>query len=129
MPTVDHMVAKSRAWNLVYEWKNYRLACHLMNARKNDLGSVLDPFEVVNNWFELELVGFQVKARLAFRDAMLKRVDSTLCILNKPDCRRLRQEYAMNYWEAHIDLEYLTKRSPFVAMELRRQNRLRAGDE
>jgi hypothetical protein len=27
--TVDHMAAKSRAWDQVYEWMNYRLACSL----------------------------------------------------------------------------------------------------
>ncbi len=128
LPTVDHMAPKSRVWNKVYEWDNYRLACHLMNARKSDLESVLDPFEVQNDWFELELVAFQVKPRKRFRNPLLKRVEETLFILNKLDCRRLRQDYAVNYWQSHIDLEYLTRRAPFVAMALRRQGRLRLGD-
>ena len=33
-PSVDHMAAKSKAWDRVYEWSNYRLACLSMNAAK-----------------------------------------------------------------------------------------------
>ena len=58
-PSVDHMVAKSKAWDLVYEWSNYRLACSLMNARKG-VADVLDPFEIGEGWFALELDEFQV---------------------------------------------------------------------
>ena len=58
-PSSDHMVAKSTAWDQVYEWSNYRLACLLMNARKG-IADVLDPFEIDDGWFALELVAFQV---------------------------------------------------------------------
>uniref|UniRef100_UPI0025F0CEDF hypothetical protein n=1 Tax=uncultured Thiocystis sp. TaxID=1202134 RepID=UPI0025F0CEDF len=51
--SVDHMAPKSRAWDRVYEWNNYRLAAARLNARKNAFGDVLDPFEVQNGWFEL----------------------------------------------------------------------------
>jgi hypothetical protein len=61
MPTVDHMIPKSQRWDKVYEWSNYRLACSLMNSRKNGVPHVLDPLEVETGWFELELVGFQLK--------------------------------------------------------------------
>ena len=30
--SVDHFVPKSRRWDLVYEWSNYRLACTTMNS-------------------------------------------------------------------------------------------------
>ena len=59
-PSVDHMIAKSTRWDQVYEWANYRLACSLMNARKDAIASVLDPFEIEDGWFTLELVEFQV---------------------------------------------------------------------
>ena len=54
-PTVDHYVAKSRRWDLVYEWSNYRLACAAMNSYKGEHGDVLDPFELQHGWFALEL--------------------------------------------------------------------------
>ena len=34
--TVNHMIPRSVEWSQVYEWDNYRLACSLMNSRKND---------------------------------------------------------------------------------------------
>ena len=58
--SVDHFAPRSRAWNTVYEWSNYRLACSRLNARKRDFTDVLDPFEVQTGWFRLELVGFQL---------------------------------------------------------------------
>jgi hypothetical protein len=128
MPTVDHMVPKSRAWNEVYEWSNYRLASLLMNARKNDLTTILDPFEVQDSWFQLELVGFQVNWSGPRNRPARAKVDDTLELLNIRDCRVLRETYATEYWASHIDIDYLTRRMPFVATELRRQNRLRTGD-
>jgi len=58
--STDHFAPCSRAWDRVYEWKSYRLACSRLNARKRDFTDVLDPFEVQTGWFQLELVGFQV---------------------------------------------------------------------
>jgi 5-methylcytosine-specific restriction endonuclease McrA len=58
--SVDHMFPKSETWDQVYEWKNYRLACGLMNSRKNDARDVLDPFEIQDGWFALEFTGYQV---------------------------------------------------------------------
>ena len=58
--SVDHMLPKSLEWQVVYEWHNYRLACSLMNSRKNNYRNVLDPFEVEDGWFRIELVGYQV---------------------------------------------------------------------
>jgi hypothetical protein len=58
--SVDHFAAKSRRWDRVYEWNNYRLSCSLLNARKNEFDDVLDPIQVDDGWFQLELVGFQI---------------------------------------------------------------------
>jgi hypothetical protein len=58
--SADHYVAKSRSWRRVYEWSNYRLCSSRLNARKNDVSSVLDPFKIKLGWFQLELLGFQV---------------------------------------------------------------------
>jgi hypothetical protein len=55
--SVDHMIPKSRRWDLVYEWSNYRLCAGLINAKKNDLVGVLDPCEIEAGWFALEFVG------------------------------------------------------------------------
>jgi len=129
-PTVDHMMAKSQAWDSVYEWLNYRLACSLMNSRKGAISEVLDPFEVQNGWFEMELVGFQVRPGVGLTEALRAHVQLTIdkLGLNDWDCRHARETYATDYLDGHISLAYLSRRAPFVANELRRQQSLREGD-
>jgi hypothetical protein len=126
--SVDHMAPRSRAWNRAYEWANYRLACSLMNARKRDFGDVLDPFEVQDGWFVLELVGFQVLPAPGLDAAARQQVEDTIARLGLNDFRALRAERAEDYWSGDVSLAILTRESPFVARELRRQGRLLEGD-
>ena len=128
--SVDHMIAKSAAWDQAYEWTNYRLACSLMNSRKGAATSVLDPFDVENGWFVLELVEFQVLPGDGLDDAVAEDVQATIrrLRLNDDECRGAREEYAEDYWSGHVSLDYLGRHAPFVARELRRQGRLRAPD-
>lgn len=130
-PSVDHFIPKSKAWNQVYEWSNYRLACNLMNARKKDVEGVLDPFEIEEGWFALEFVAFQVIPGPESRGSIAKRVQNTIEILklNDEECCKVRQEYVDAYFDiAPIPLNYLERRAPFIARELRRQGLLRTGD-
>lgn len=127
--SVDHMVAKSRSWDRVYEWTNYRLACSRLNSRKNDLQEVLDPFEIHDGWFQLELVGFQVKPASGLTEEIRTPVQATISRLGLNDFRRDRERDAENYWAGRVCLDILEEESPFVARELRRQGRLRPGDE
>ena len=128
--SVDHMVARSLAWEHAYEWRNYRLACSLMNARKGDAVSVLDPFEVEDGWFALELVAFQVLPAHGLADQIAATVEDTITRLrlNDDECCGAREEYAEQYWREAITIDHLKRHAPFVASELRRQNRLRADD-
>jgi len=129
-PSVDHVIPKSKAWDKVYEWSNYRLACALVNARKNNVEGVLDPFQISEGLFALELVEFQVIAGPSAQGEVIARVEASIETLglNLADCRKARREYVESYEEGHIDLSYLTRRAPFIAQELRRQGRLRQGD-
>ncbi|MEX1362238.1 MAG: hypothetical protein AB1Z98_03885 [Nannocystaceae bacterium] len=128
--SVDHMAPKSRAWDRVYEWSNYRLACSLLNARKRDFSDVLDPFEVRDGWFELELFGFQVRPAVDLDAELSTRIDHTIerLQLNDDAFLRARERDVRNYQEGWVSLEVLCEESPFVARELRRQNRLRPAD-
>ncbi len=105
-PCVDHQVPKSRAWNLVYEWRNYRLSCALMNSRKGDAEGVLDPFEIGDDWFVLEVVSCRVLPGPGAVGEIRLRVEETLRILRLNDeiCRKNRQE--------HVDA-YLKREIPF----------------
>lgn len=125
--SVDHMVPKSRSWTVVYEWTNYRLACSWMNAHKNDAPDVLDPFLIGDDWFQLELVGFQVLPGATLSLAVRRQVQETIdrLDLNDHECRKLRTAYAEAYSTGDISWTYLVRRAPFVARELDRQGQRR----
>lgn len=131
-PTVDHVVPKSRAWDVVYEWSNYRLCAALVNAAKRDLAALIDPFKVRPGWFALEFVGFQVVRGPMAPATRTRQIDTTLPLLNLPECLKAREAYVVNYelgpGRGGIDLRYLERRAPFIAAELRRQGRVLRGD-
>jgi hypothetical protein len=126
--SADHFAAKSRNWQLVYEWSNYRLCCSRMNARKNDFGTVLDPFTIKAGWFQLELLGFQVLPKPGLQAATKQAVQDTIDRLGLNRFRKDREKDAERYWRRDISLRTLKEDSPFVAMELRRLGRLNPGD-
>ncbi|WP_437767795.1 hypothetical protein WMF27_17135 [Sorangium sp. So ce281] len=70
--SVDHVAPKSKRRELAYEWSNYRFVCSLMNARKRDFDDVLDPMEIPDGWFVLEMSFLQVLATSA---ALTARAD------------------------------------------------------
>jgi hypothetical protein len=125
--TVDHFVAKSADWALVYEWSNYRYAAHRINALKGTT-EVVDPFEVGDDWFELELVGFQIKPGRGAPAARKDAVANTCRVLNADAFCRERALYAQWFAEGMTssDLEQL---APFVVRELRRQGWAHASSE
>ncbi|WP_445672997.1 hypothetical protein [Pseudomonas inefficax] len=121
--SVDHMLPKSCSWQDVYEWKNYRLACTLMNARKNNYQDVLDPFEVEDGWFRIELVSYQVIPGEGLDPMTKARVLATIerLKLNDHDCLKVREEYATAFFDGDIKLDYLRRRAPFLAREIEGQ--------
>jgi len=127
-PSVDHMLPKSRRWNQVYEWNNYRLCAATINSRKRDIAGIVDPIECRSGWFALELTGFQVTAGEHAPDERKVEINATLELVNSHDCCKARQEYVTNYLSGEIPLSYVERRAPFIAAELRRQGQLRAGD-
>jgi len=126
--SADHFAAKSRHWRRAYEWSNYRLCCSRLNARKNDVSSVLDPFQIEAGWFQLELVGFQVHPDRSCPKTLQAKIQRTIDRLGLNDFRRDREEDAERYWSKDVSLIVLKQESPFVAAELRRQGRLNLGD-
>ncbi len=123
-PSVDHAVAKSQRWDQVYEWSNYRLACSRMNTRKGAAADVLDPFEIEEGWFALELVGFQVLPGDGLSDEVTGAVANTIerLRLNDLACCGVREEYAERYWNGVFPFDHLMQQAPFVARELQRQH-------
>ncbi len=121
--TVDHYVAKSSKRELAYEWANYRLACSLVNSRKGAFDDVLDPFEIEDGWFVLELSFLQISPHPELQPDLDLRVQQTIdrLRLNDAECREARAEYYDDYIEGEITFDYLQRKCPFVAKELLRQ--------
>jgi hypothetical protein len=126
--SADHFAPKSRIWRHVYQWSNYRLCCSRMNARKHDFGGVLDPFTIETNWFQLELLGFQILPDPGLPKAARSAIQNTIDHLGLNDFRRDREKDAERYWNHGYSLQVLKEESPFVAYELDRQHRLNPGD-
>ena len=121
--SVDHMLPKSVDWREIYEWHNYRLACSLMNSRKNAYRDVLDPFEIDDGWFRLELVGYQVIPAPDLPADIHEKVEATIerLKLNDYECLKLREEYAEEFYRGDISQAGLHRRAPFLAREIERQ--------
>ena|ERR1700722_4718723 len=127
--TVDHWMPKSTAWNRVYEWDNYRLACAIMNTWKSDGSGVLDPFEVTDGLFALDLVSLRAVPGPA-AGTRRRAVEETIrrLRLDGSDYTAALEDYWRDYRSGDITLARLERRAPFLARELRRQGKLNEAD-
>jgi hypothetical protein len=136
-PTVDHFVALRQAGaRQAYEWDNFRLACSLLNACKNKFPDVLDPFEIEDGWFELNLATFEVEPAPNLDEQLKQRVRDSIqrLQLNSRDCRNTRRRWFEDYWQPRVasrplPLWYFEERAPLLAREMRRQGRIRPEDQ
>lgn len=124
--SADHFVAKSSHPELAYEWSNYRLVTQLMNSRKGAFQEVLDPFEIPNGWFVLELLFLQVLPNPELGETIRAKVQTTIdrLRLNDTECLSARASYYDDYLSGDVSFRFLEKRCPFVAIELKRQGRV-----
>lgn len=124
--SVDHLAPKSSHPALAYEWSNYRLVCALMNSRKRDFEDVLDPFEILDGWFILELSFLQLLPNPDLDTPTRESVEATIdrLKLNDDECRRARAMYYDAYLAGDLSFNRLLEWSPFVAMEIQRQGQV-----
>lgn len=120
--SVDHVAPKSRGWNLVYEWSNYRLASSRLNSRKNHFEDVLDPFDMIDGWFELDLTDYSLKPSSNLTPQQRQQVLDTIerLDLNEESMARAREETAGYFLSGEISFQHLSREAPFIARELRR---------
>jgi len=137
IPTTDHFVALANTSDprLAYTWSNLRLAHALVNSVKSDIPGVLDPFEVGDGWFALDLGTFKTvvgpNAPPERQDAVRRTI--TALHLDGRELAVTRRRAAERYWSPPPGLDplplwCLEQDEPFVARELRRQGRLNLGD-
>jgi len=128
-PSVDHFAPKSRRWDRVYEWSNYRLAGALINARKRDFGDVLDPFDVHDGMFALDLLALKAVPGPNAGDRSAE-VEATIARLGLDgrDYHDELEHYYQEYTCGSVSIAFLHRYAPFLAQELRRQGRMRPDD-
>lgn len=124
--SVDHFVAKSAEASLAYEWKNYRLACSIMNSRKGVYDDVLDPFSLPGHLFRLELSTGHIYPDPGLNPELMKDAQATInrLALDDQQCRKVRTDWYQEYLEYELPSDYLKKKSPFVWYEANRQGLL-----
>jgi len=122
--TVEHFKPKSRHPQDAYEWRNYRLVCQLLNSRKGDNEDILDPFRVKNDWFTIEFPALLIKPAPGLPKALTARINTTRDVLGLNDeatCMATREQYVTDYCLGEIDFVHLQKRSPFLALQMKKQ--------
>lgn len=125
--TVEHFRPKDTYPCEAYEWKNYRLVCATLNGRKGLQQDVLDPFLIEDGWFTIDFPSMLVKANPSLGSANRQRVQATIDRLRLNDegtCLKSRVQWLSDYCSDHITFDYLRRRAPFIASEVKRQGLL-----
>lgn len=122
--SVDHFRPKTKYPNLAYEWSNYRLARQKINQRKGDAEDVIDPFQVKSGWFVLDLPSCLIRPGDGLNQRARDRVNATIATLKLNADDHLVQErcdWLTELAQGEVTLNFLNRRYPFLAVEVRRQ--------
>ncbi|MCI0692539.1 hypothetical protein L0337_11120 [candidate division KSB1 bacterium] len=125
--TVDHFLPKARVCSLAYEWSNFRLASMKLNSRKQNFLDVIDPFKIGLDWFWLGFPSMLISPNPALNPIQEKRVSETIARLKFNEDEVLindRLHWVLEYRDTKITIDDLTRKAPFIAHELQRQNLL-----
>ncbi len=120
--SVEHFVPIASDAQLAYEWENYRLVCATLNSRKG-IRKILDPFEISEEWFQIEFPSLLVSPSANLAPIDLSSVVNTIDILKLNDegtCLKARFDWVQNFCLQHISFEFLRRRAPFLAKEIAR---------
>ncbi|GEM_PF-368880 len=117
--TVDHYLSKDNYREQTYEWRNYRYANPKINSRKRKHDNkILDPFEVEDDWFEIQLPDCQLIWTDNLPEDKKEKAELTIKKLklnNAPDFLNYRQELYYEYIDGDISLNKLKREAPLIA--------------
>lgn len=122
--SVDHFRPKSKYPHLAYEWDNYRFARQTINSRKGESEDVIDPFNVRDGWFTLDMPSCLIKPGHNIAKNIQDAVKATIDVLGLNSDDRLVDERCgllVSLADGEITLEYLDRHCPFLSAEVRRQ--------
>jgi hypothetical protein len=120
--SVDHFIPKSSVPSQAYEWPNFRLTSVRMNTWKSTHQDILDPFQIGTDWFLLNFSSLEVTPNPSLTREQQNAIVATTkrLKLNESDCVKARQIWLDDYC-LHKNLDFLERRAPFIAYELKRQ--------
>jgi hypothetical protein len=119
---VDHYRDKFAVPALAYEWSNYRAAAPYLNAKKAGR-TVLDPFEIRNDWFEVLWPSLQLALTDAVPRAKRQLAEETIRGLGLRDSEwiiRWRRSLVEAFLERRATLDELRARAPLLAAMVER---------
>ncbi|WP_419165376.1 hypothetical protein [Candidatus Palauibacter sp.] len=121
--SVDHFLPKTRHPQLAYEWDNYRLARPKLNQNKADSEAVVDPFDVCEGWFVLDVPSCLVFPADNLEPQTYAEVSSSIGLLrlNSNELAEERSRWLVALAEGRLSLDYVRKQYPFLALEVERQ--------
>lgn len=122
--SVDHFRPKSVYPHLAYEWSNFRLASGRINSSKGNSTDILDPFEVQDEWFYMDIPACLLKPNPSLIAPLRARIKSTINSLRLNQDDHFVQERCsilMEYARGDVSIEFLRRRYPFLEKEVRRQ--------
>jgi hypothetical protein len=120
---VEHFVSwdecKHDEPELAYEWSNYRYVLPRLNSRKQKLRGLLDPFEVREGWFRVELPSLLLVCTDSIPEPIRARAQRTidaLGLVGRSDdrARRLRGRWLQRYRTNSLSLAGLREVAPLV---------------
>lgn len=94
-----------------------------LNSKKHNRPAILDPFEVQDGWFEIELPSLHLKLTEAVPGDHHDLAESTLRTLGLESgfkLMRLRRAYMKKYREGKVQLEFFDDVFPLLATALRK---------
>jgi hypothetical protein len=122
--TTDHFLPKSTYPLDAYEWQNYRLCSHRVNIHKGDSVEVIDPLIVQPGWFVLDIPSCLIKPGVGLSPLLTEQIQKTIDVLRLNDDDYFVQERCdlmVAFASGEVALPHLSKRYPFLAMEITRQ--------
>jgi uncharacterized protein (TIGR02646 family) len=120
---VDHFKAKSENPDSAYEWNNYRNTTGSTNKKKNRSNKpILDPFEIEDDWFEVNLFTGEISVSTQVPADMKERAENSIKVLGLDSSRneKARKRLALvplkkkNHHNEGV-LECIEQASPLVA--------------
>jgi hypothetical protein len=127
--TVDHYFSKQSRPGLAYEWTNYRYAFGRINSCKWTYDDkILDPFDIQDDWFEIQLPSLQLVLTAKVPKSHLERAKFTLQQLQLQDGDWIieeREYYYNAFLRGDLTLTQLERDAPLIAQAIRQQQQLR----